>query len=257
MSLWPIAEALAGRYRVILPDLRGHGRSTRSGVYSMDAFVYDLHYIADALQLGPFGLFGHSLGGQIATRFAALFPHYVTVLSIAEGLGPPRIRNTLNKDTTTGQRLLQIYNAKTRPLPDLAFARKRLLKNNPRLPAARADEILPHLTEMANGGLRWAFDPRVRAVFLHGENAYEYWPQVRCPTLVIGGEHCGEYWARAVAGDGQWDGRFAPGELEERAAIFPHHRLVLLDGSGHMVHFDEPDRVSAETLNYFAEYWTP
>ena len=257
MSLWPIAERLADHYRVILPDLRGHGRSTRSGVYSLDAYLFDLHQLAEVLELDSFGLFGHSLGGQIATRFAALFPQYVAVLAVAEGLGPPRYRKDLRKGNSAGQRLIQVFKAATRPLPDLAFARERLMRGNPRLPRARVDEILPHITETdANGVLNWAFDPRVQAVFLPGEDGYQYWPQVRCPTLIIGGEQAGEYWARAIAPEDNWDGNFAPRELEERAAIFPHHRLVMLPNSGHMVHFDEPEQVSEATIDYFQDYWT-
>ena len=52
--------------------------------------------------------------------------------------------------------------------------------------------------------------------------------------------------AIAIRGGARFN-RYLAGELE----------LAILDESGHMVHFDEPDRVSAETLNYFAEYWTP
>src|SRR5690606_38837188 len=88
-SLLPLAEPLSRRYRVVLPELRGHGASDRPGCYGIDHFLFDLHGVFARIVRAPAALFGHSLGGQIAARFAALFPHQVRAAVIVEGLGPP------------------------------------------------------------------------------------------------------------------------------------------------------------------------
>ena len=64
-ALWrPIAEQLAGRFRVVAPDQRGHGDSDKPpDGYRFEAFATDLQRLIEALELeGPLAA-GHSSGG--------------------------------------------------------------------------------------------------------------------------------------------------------------------------------------------------
>lgn len=81
-----IAAVFAGRYRVIAPDLRGHGDSAWSGFYPTEGYLADLAQMVETLGLAPFDLIGHSLGGNIGLRYAALFPDRVRRLVAIEGL---------------------------------------------------------------------------------------------------------------------------------------------------------------------------
>lgn len=75
MSSAVFAEALqdlSDEYRVLAPDLPGHGHSTPAGDYSLDALASDLLAWIDALELSDIRLLGWSLGGQIAIRLATL-----------------------------------------------------------------------------------------------------------------------------------------------------------------------------------------
>ena len=74
LSLLPIAEAIAETHPVFLMDLRGHGDSDKPGGYAMVQLVYDLHVVMSELVGTSAVLFGHSLGGHVVCRFAALFP---------------------------------------------------------------------------------------------------------------------------------------------------------------------------------------
>lgn len=84
----PVFES---KYRVIAPDLRGHGRSEvmPSGAYTPADYVADIEALILAGYRGrKFVLVGHSMGAQIAARLAASRPDLVhAVVSIDGALG--------------------------------------------------------------------------------------------------------------------------------------------------------------------------
>ena len=68
---------LAGDYRVIRRDLRGHGGSGDPGdayPWSFDSLVRDLADFSDALKLDAVHVLGESTGGMLAVGFAARHP---------------------------------------------------------------------------------------------------------------------------------------------------------------------------------------
>lgn len=70
------AEAIAARgFRVIMPDLRGHGDSDaphEAGGWPSDVLAADGLALIDHLDLGAFDLGGYSLGGRTAARMVAM-----------------------------------------------------------------------------------------------------------------------------------------------------------------------------------------
>ena len=79
-------DRLAGRHRLILPDLRGCGRSTRGladGQYTPDAATGDLAVLLDALGIADADVLGFSYGGLLAQRLTLAAPHRVRKLVIA------------------------------------------------------------------------------------------------------------------------------------------------------------------------------
>ncbi len=61
------AEALAARYRVIRPDLRGHGlTSVTPGPYHMATLARDVLGVLDALSTANAHVAGLSIGGLVA-----------------------------------------------------------------------------------------------------------------------------------------------------------------------------------------------
>lgn len=63
-------QELSDEFRVLAPDLPGHGGSTETVDYSLDALADDLLGWMEALDLGDIRLLGWSLGGQVALRLA-------------------------------------------------------------------------------------------------------------------------------------------------------------------------------------------
>jgi pimeloyl-ACP methyl ester carboxylesterase len=85
-----LAPPLAGVHRVLVPDLPGHGRSAPlPEARDVDALAGSVLGIADAEGLGEAVWIGHSLGGLVVLRAAALRPDAVRglVLAAAAGIG--------------------------------------------------------------------------------------------------------------------------------------------------------------------------
>jgi 3-oxoadipate enol-lactonase/4-carboxymuconolactone decarboxylase len=79
------AESLAGAFRVIRPDMRGHGLTTVTpGPYSIDALARDALAVLDALGVRRAHVAGLSIGGLIAQSLAAQAPDRVASLVLAD-----------------------------------------------------------------------------------------------------------------------------------------------------------------------------
>jgi len=88
-----VMPLLAGRYRLIVPDLPGLGDSSRpAGGYDKKAIAADLRQMCERLELGPFHLVGHDWGGPTAFALACAMPEAVRSLAILDvtipGIGP-------------------------------------------------------------------------------------------------------------------------------------------------------------------------
>ncbi|HET8751702.1 MAG TPA: alpha/beta fold hydrolase, partial [Gaiellaceae bacterium] len=85
-----LAPGLAARHRVLVPDLPGHGHSSPlAAPPDLDALAGAVLGVADAEEARGAVLVGHSLGGVVGLRAAALRPDALRglVLAAAAGIG--------------------------------------------------------------------------------------------------------------------------------------------------------------------------
>jgi pimeloyl-ACP methyl ester carboxylesterase len=71
-AVWDrMVRALAGRWkgRILIPDLRGHGRSDRASDYALGRHAADVAGLLAATE--PVSIVGHSMGGAIAVALAS------------------------------------------------------------------------------------------------------------------------------------------------------------------------------------------
>ncbi len=151
-------------YRVVVPDLRGHGQSDAPySQYTMAEMVEDLHTIVEMLGLPQqFVLVGHSFGGSICVEYANAHPERLEKLVLIATAGEyplPRAAAMLNRVPTALYRLVWDY--------------------RPRWNA----EIHVMKRMMANNMRRWQGWPLLR--------------NITTPTLIITGER-DTYFPRAV-----------------------------------------------------------
>ena len=86
-----VIPQLSETYRVIAPDLLGHGQSAKPrSDYSLGAFAVMLRDLLDALGISRATIIGQSLGGGVAMQFAYQHRDYCQrlVLISSGGLGP-------------------------------------------------------------------------------------------------------------------------------------------------------------------------
>jgi len=230
-----VAQDLRRDYHIIAPDLRGHGDSawSESGDYSMAAFVYDLAQLIHQQKLAPVRIVAHSLGGNIALRYAGVFPQTVSKLVAIEGLGPSptmieerraqhpaeRMRDWIEATRRLAGRLPRRYGS-----IEEAFA--RMQAENQHLTPEQARYLTVHgAMQNEDGSYSWKFDNYVRAfppVDLPPEDLAEIWGQISCPILFVNGA---ESWASNPETDG-------------RIRYFQDARVAVFERAGHWVHHD-------------------
>lgn len=254
LGLSDLMENLAADYYVVAPDLRGHGHSDKTGTYTLVQFVADVKALFSAQQIEQAILVGHSLGGHIALRFAAIFPEQVSRLLLLDGLGPPgqqTTQATLSARFREGVETVLNITGERRQIPDIDDAIRRLKQNNPRMSESLANLVVEEGTEPhPDGGVRWRWESAVNMIwhtFSQAESE-SLMPSVGCPVLIVTGEHGLAYWAamRAELSDPVHYQQ----ELARRTSLFADALHVTVAGAGHMLHYDQPEALLTELRSF-------
>src|SRR5712691_8112537 len=89
-ELWlPAAQVLVTRYRLILPDLRGHGESgAGEGPATMEKHAADVARILDHAEIGRVPLVGVSIGGYALFEFWRRYRGRVAALVLCNTKAP-------------------------------------------------------------------------------------------------------------------------------------------------------------------------
>ncbi|MBV9785023.1 MAG: alpha/beta hydrolase [Acidisphaera sp.] len=238
-----VAERLRGQWHIVAPDLRGHGDSAWSpdGNYAMAAYLYDLAQLVHQQKLAPLRIIAHSLGGNVALRYAGLYPDAVTKLVSIEGIGrrprapgqpaAPGVEERLHA-WIDGQRALA--GRLPRRYASIEEALARMQAENRHLSPEQARHLTQHgVNQNEDGSFSWKFDNYVRAEppgDLTDAEIERLWSRIACPTLLVYGR---ESWASNPAQDG-------------RTRHFRTARVVSVERAGHWVHHDRLDAFLAE-----------
>jgi pimeloyl-ACP methyl ester carboxylesterase len=220
---WRVASALAADgWSVTAPDLRGHGASPRTTRYRLD------DYAADVSALAPVGsaagdenrpwdlVVGHSLGGAVATVAADAHPHWARGLLLVDPVlqMPEAEREAVLSDLLGALDLLDPA--------DLLRANPRWHQEDAVQKVIAARSVSPFVVERSvRDNSSWDLETVA----------------ARIPVPV-----------RVLGADPRLGASFtaAEGERLVAASAPESFSYVVVDGAGHSIQRDDPDRVVAE-----------
>lgn len=213
-------EGLTRGRRLIRYDERGYGLSDWVTGFARDEWIEDLDAVADAAGLDRFPLLGVSQGGPLAVAYAALRPERVSRLV----LNAAYARGRLARARTAAERAeadldlkltLAGWNAQERSFQ--RFFGAQFFAGSP---PTRWDEFTSYQQRTVSAATgAWFLEEQSRL------DVSDLAGRVRCPTLIV---HSRD------------DPRIPVAQAVELADLIPGSRLVLLDGSNHLLTGDEP-----------------
>lgn len=178
-------DDLAGSFRLLAPDLRGHGCSNKiSGALVFDSFANDLADFMESLNLSKVVLVGWSMGAQIALHSSAALserlagiilvsatPRFAASDDFPYGLAAKEVDGMRLKMQRNAQRALDGFYARL-------FAEGEL-ENHPL--SSEIGELLSSITAPDTGGVLEALDSLAQA------DMRQFLPFITVPTLILNG----------------------------------------------------------------------
>jgi pimeloyl-ACP methyl ester carboxylesterase len=220
-SYWtPLAQHLESRFRLVLPDLRGLGRSeVGDGALTMAKLAEDVLRLCDSLKIGRASFAGCSVGGYILFEFWRQSRERVKSLVLMD--------TRAGADTDEG-RAGRLKNAEETLQHGPEWAIEQMI---PRLLApitvsSRLDVVERAKATIRQGGATgMAAMQRAMAARIDSTDTLQ---AITVPTLVLGGE----------------DDAPAPvSELEKMARSIRGAELKIVSRAGHFAAFEQPDEV--------------
>jgi 3-oxoadipate enol-lactonase len=218
-TLWrDQVSALRGDFRVILPDLRGHGESTvTSGTASMEAMANDVAALLDRLNISVATIGGLSMGGYVALAFYRLFPSRVESLVLAA------TRAQADTEEARKNRAVQAEKARTEGMEGIADTMlPKLLTPDT---VAKRPEVVKHVR-----GMMASTNPEGAAAALQGmamrQDQTSLLPQITAPTLILVGR---EDVITPVA------------DSESMHREISGSQLRVIENAGHVVNLERPE----------------
>lgn len=244
-------DALANAgYRVIAPDLRGYNESDKSGPYDLDTLATDIRSLVAYLGLEKVLLVGHDWGGGLAWHVASKLPAIVEKLVVLNCPHPAQMVRAFERgDLSQLRRSWYMFFFQIPFLPERMLSRERgrglckMYRASAKDPSHFSDEELapfidnilrPDAPSAMVGWYRAAFASALKA----GRKGVEY-PVIQAPTMLI--------WAKDDTALG-YDS-LVPGT--ER--LVTDLRLEPIESCGHFVQAEQPARVNALLIEFFAK----
>lgn len=220
-------EEFARHFMLVLPDLRGSGRSAKpAGPYSIAQFAHDLWALLDALGVESAHILGFSLGGAVAQEMTLLQPARARSLVLCNALA--------NYRTDTKRKWLEARMQVTL-VHVLGLRRTATLIANRLFPHEDQAPKRQRVIDVVGANPKAAYLFTMRALI--GWSALERIHAIACPVLILAAEY--DYTPLA--------------DKRVEAAHFPQMEFVVIADSRHGTPFDATERFNASVLEFLMD----
>jgi pimeloyl-ACP methyl ester carboxylesterase len=220
--------ALAGQYRVVRRDMRGHGQSAAPSPghkWSLDELVTDMRDFMDAIGLQKVHYVGESISGILGALFAARYPERLKSLTICNS--PTTIRPQGEKALSGEHGNVQkaLATDESRGWGRLLIEQRIISGKNP----AHIEWVLSEWGKTPTHVLQGI------TATLDGADTAPILPQIKVPTLILAPSRS----------------PITPltDQLSMRTLI-PNSRLTVVEGPGHEIYVDEPEECMRAFLKF-------
>lgn len=222
-----VVKRLQVDYRLILPDLRNHGRSPQHPAMDYPAMAGDLLALLDRLGLDSVSLLGHSMGGKAAMWLSLIQPERIARLVVADiaPVGYPLHFGSIFH----GLEALPLAQ-----LDDRGSADRQLAQWVPE--RAIRQYLLQNLVKHSAG---WRWRCNLPVLSRHREILADFPP---ADGLSYAGEALFLY--------GERSDYVQPPYREAITRLFPHARLRMLHGAGHWLYAEQPEAFSRAVMGF-------
>lgn len=231
-----VVDALRADWRVVAPDWRGFGRSQcRCSSYWFPDYLADLQTLLELVSPDePVRIVGHSMGANVAALYAGIFPERVRAFVNVEGFGLP---DSNPADAVSRYRSWIEAAGEAAPFSDyddFDMLASRICRRHPGIGAAKALFVAHEwAAEDGDGKVKLRADPVHKLpnpVLYRRAEAEACWNAATADTLLVIGAQ--SRFARELP-------------LGTDTTLFAEARTVVIDGAGHMPHFETPGRLAA------------
>jgi pimeloyl-ACP methyl ester carboxylesterase len=228
------AAALAPRFCVLAPDLRGFGSAAlgERPPRSIDDYADDLAALLRKKGIARAALVGFSMGGYVALALAERHPGLLCALVLANTRAGPDSEEAKRSRTIMAERARKEGSG---PIADVMA--ERLFSASAR--ARRLDLIAAVRARMAQNspeGLARAIE-----AMRERPDRRPLLGTIRVPVLLIAGSE---------------DALISPAEAEAMRAAIPGARLVTIEGAGHASNLERPEEFNRALLNFLNEVFS-
>ncbi|PPD02902.1 MAG: alpha/beta hydrolase [Methylobacter sp.] len=224
-----IALKLAEAHYVYTLDQRNHGASPHIDAMDYPEMAADIGVFMDKTGLDKADILGHSMGGKVAMWFALHHPERVDKLLIAD-VAPVRYSH----DYSTIMSALMAL-----PLKSLKSRKEAELLLADAIPDLSYRQFLLQNLLLENGSFRWRIDLAI--VAKHAANIIGF------PDTSQVEAYQGDVLFLAGA-----DSNFV--DPDRLPALFPHAKLAVIDGAGHWLQVQQPEKFMQAVENFYAQY---